>query len=100
MPDSWPAPGFVFSGSTNGYAYGHPELQAAVARLAGQETAAGTWTLAETLSPFARIAGLNDPVILAFLGPDGQPAASALPPDAVAPVLAAAFAPALPVGAG
>jgi hypothetical protein len=90
-PNSWSAPGFAFSGSTNGYYYGHPPLTAAVDALTTDERGPGTWQLATELSPFATIPGRNYPVILSFVDAAGRPTTSTLPPDEVAARLAAAF---------
>ncbi|WP_132945622.1 DUF6687 family protein [Tumebacillus sp. BK434] len=87
----WRAPGFGFAGSTNGYYYGHPALEAAVARLQEQEQAAGTWTLAKELSPFSTIPGRNYPVVLSFLNTASQPHPSSLTPQQVLAELLAAF---------
>ncbi|KEO81864.1 DUF6687 family protein [Tumebacillus flagellatus] len=84
-PHAWRAPGFEFSGSTNGHYYGHPPLEEIVAQLQELETADGTWTLARELSPFASIKGRDFPVVLSFL------TESALMPDLVASMLANAF---------
>ncbi|CEH29065.1 hypothetical protein AM501_02775 [Aneurinibacillus migulanus] len=90
-PHSWRAPGFTFSGSTNGYMYGYEPLETAVRTLQELETANGTWTLAHKLSPFSSINGRNFPIVLSFLSENSQPAASDLPPERVVPILASAF---------
>ncbi|MDB5095669.1 MAG: hypothetical protein JWM80_90 [Cyanobacteria bacterium RYN_339] len=77
-PDSWAAPGFTFTGSTNGYRYDHAPLEVAVAALDG------TWHRAEELTPFKAAPGRNYPVILYNEG-------TAHPPDEVVAILAAAF---------
>ncbi|MBL0385735.1 hypothetical protein JJB07_03640 [Tumebacillus sp. ITR2] len=84
-PFAWRAPGFAFSGSTNGHYYGHPPLEEIVRQLQEMETAEGTWTLAKDLSPFASIKGRDFPVVLSFL------TQSALAPQVVAEMLARAF---------
>src|SRR5262245_50943234 len=91
-PNSWAAPGFSFSGSTNGYYYGHPPLAAAVDALRADERGPGKWVLATELSPFATIPGRNYPVVLSFVDEAGRPSTSTLPPEDVARRLAAAFA--------
>ena len=78
-PGSWPAPGFAFTGSTNGYRVAHAGLERAVREL--QAADQGTWTLAEQLTPFGSIPGRNYPVILTC--PDSR-----LTPAAVAAALA------------
>ncbi|MBA4495658.1 DUF6687 family protein [Paenactinomyces guangxiensis] len=90
-PDSWRAPGFIFKGSTNGYFFGYPPLQGAIDKMKAAESAKGTWTLVQELSPFSSIKGRNYPVVLSFIGEGHEPAASHLKPDEVAQVLAEAF---------
>ncbi|MBN6189165.1 hypothetical protein JQN58_20130 [Aneurinibacillus sp. BA2021] len=90
-PHSWRAPGFTFSGSTNGYRYAHAPLEEAVHTLQKEETAEGIWTLAQQLSPFTSVAGRNFPVILSFLDSKNEPAVSRLAPERVASLLAASF---------
>jgi hypothetical protein len=84
-PDAWRAPGFEFSGSTNGHYYGHPPLEEIVRHLQAKETADGEWTLVKDLSPFSSIKGRGFPVVLSFLRE------SQLPPEIVAAKLAEAF---------
>ncbi|MGZ4163583.1 MAG: DUF6687 family protein, partial [Tumebacillaceae bacterium] len=88
-PNSWQAPGFSFSGSTNGHYYGYEPLNAVVAQLQAQEQGAGTWTLATELSPFNSIKGRNFPVVLSFVDADGMPMQSKHAPQDVAERLAA-----------
>jgi hypothetical protein len=92
-PTAWVAPGFHFTGSTNGYRYGHAPLEAAVAALRAEERNPGGWMLAETLNPFKGLPGRNYPVILAFLNDQQQPTPSSQSPARVAATLATAFAP-------
>jgi hypothetical protein len=91
-PNSWQAPGFSFSGSTNGHYYGYEPLNEVVARLQAQEQGKGTWTLATQLSPFSSIRGRNFPVVLSFVSDEGQPAVSSQAPQDVSQMLAGAFA--------
>ncbi|PWK14884.1 DUF6687 family protein [Tumebacillus permanentifrigoris] len=84
-PHAWRAPGFAFSGSTNGHYYGHPPLERVVRKLQELETADGEWMLVKELSPFSSIKGRNFPVVLSFLQP------SQLPVHLVASMLAQAF---------
>lgn len=90
-PDAWVAPGFRFAGSTNGYYYGHPPLEAAVKELQAAEANPGTWTIVDGLSPFASLKGRNYPVVLSFLDEQQQPAPSSQAPEAVASRLSGAF---------
>lgn len=87
----WRAPGFEFTGSTNGYYYGHPALEAAVERLQELEQQAGAWTLVKELSPFSTIKGRNYPVVLSFVSADGTPVPSSLTPQQVIAELRSAF---------
>ncbi|MCX7570442.1 hypothetical protein OS242_10760 [Tumebacillus sp. DT12] len=87
---AWRAPGFAFSGSTNGHYYGFLELEQAVADLQAWETGNGEWTLAAQLSPFASIKGRNYPVILSVIGGEAS-TVSRLQPEAVAERLADVF---------
>ncbi len=90
-PRSWRAPGLAFSGSKNGYYYGHAPLDDAVVQLAEAESGAGHWRIADEVTPFAALAGRGFPVVLSFLDGDDQPACSRLAPASVASILAAAF---------
>jgi len=91
-PDSWRAPGFRFSGSTNGYYYGYEPLNHVVDQLQKIEKASGIWVLAQELSPFSSISGRNYPVVLSFLTLDGQkPMPSKLLPNEVANKISRVF---------
>lgn len=90
-PHSWRAPGFHFSGSTNGYYYGYQPLEKAVARLYAMEPHRGRWKIARELSPFSSIPGRNYPVVVSFLGEDGHPAPSGISSETVADILSEAF---------
>ncbi|MBO8171042.1 MAG: hypothetical protein H0Z33_04015 [Bacillaceae bacterium] len=90
-PDSWRAPGFHFSGSTNGYYYGYQPLERARDRLQSLETGDGKWILAEQLSPFQSIEGRNYPVVLSVMDEQNRPVASKTPPAEVETLLAEAF---------
>lgn len=90
-PHAWRAPGFTFSGSTNGHYYGHPPLEEIVQQLQAKESRLGTWVLVKELSPFASIKGRDFPVVLSFLSEDHRPAESSLAPEWVAERLAKAF---------
>ncbi|NDI34433.1 DUF6687 family protein [Chengkuizengella sediminis] len=89
-PDSWRAPGFEFSGSTNAYYYGHEPLNEAITELNDLEKAKGQWILAKQLSPFQSIKGRDFPVILSFLDED-KPAVSSISPKDVSSKLSKAF---------
>jgi hypothetical protein len=91
-PHSWRAPGFHFRGSTNGYYYGYQPLEKAVEQLASMEPHQGRWTIVRELSPFSSIPGRNFPVVVSFMGEDGQPAPSGISPNSVAEILSEAFA--------
>ncbi|BCU83197.1 hypothetical protein JIR001_29800 [Polycladomyces abyssicola] len=91
-PNSWRAPGFYFSGSTNGYYYGHRPLEKAVEKLGAIEPNRGRWIIARELSPFSSITGRNYPVVVSFMGEDGSPAPSGISSDSVAEILSEAFA--------
>lgn len=90
-PARWRAPGFVSSGSTNGYRYRFPELEAAVASLNQREAGPGTWTLATTLTPFASLPGRRFPVVLSCLGEGSRPCPSNLDELEVARLLEPVF---------
>ena len=60
-----------------------PGLRAAVGALAAEETADGRWSVADHVSAFDGLGARGFPVVAGFLGADGRPAASRLPPDAV-----------------
>lgn len=90
-PNSWRAPGFQFTGSTNGYFYGYQPLQEVLEKLASAERAKGTWTLVRELTPFSSIKGRNYPVVLSFMGENDQPALSRIDPKEVAQMLAEVF---------
>ncbi len=90
-PEAWRAPGLEFSGSKNGYYYGHPPLDQAVFELEQAEGGAGRWRIADEVTPFSTLAGRGFPVVLSFLDNDDRPARSDLPPRRVASILAAAF---------
>ena len=92
-PNAWRPPGLSFSGSKNGYYYGHAPLDEAVFKLEGQESGAGHWRIADEVTPFSTLAGRGFPVMLSFLDDDDRAARSHLPPQKVAPILAAAFDP-------
>lgn len=77
-PDSWVAPGFQFTGSTNGYRLAHPPLDGAIARLKGP------WHAAQTLTPFSSVPGRNYPVML-YCENTSQP------PGEVVAILSSAF---------
>ena len=92
-PDAWRAPGLQFSGSKNGYYYGHVPLDRAVLELEATEGGDGHWRVADEVTPFSSVAGRGFPVVLSFLGADDRPARSRLRPVDVAAILAAAFDP-------
>jgi len=87
----WRPAGIESAGDSNVHRLHFPSLARAAAFLGRSETADGRWTLADGLSPFGTIPGRNFPVVLSFMK-DGRPSPSALPPGAVAGVLAPAFA--------
>ncbi len=90
-PEAWRAPGLEFSGSKNGYYYGHRPLDQAVLELEEAESGAGRWRIADEVTPFSTLAGRGFPVVLSFLDNQDRPARSHLPPASVASILAAAF---------
>jgi hypothetical protein len=86
----WRAPGVMSAVATNDHILDYPQLTAAVAELTRWETADGKWLLATHFSPFAGVPGRNFPVVLSFMR-GAQPAASGLPCDVVAGLLAPLF---------
>lgn len=84
----WRPPGLQPGDGSNHHRLHHPPLDAAAAELNAREGAPGRWQVATTLGPFGALKGRPFPVVLSCLN-DGQPAASALPPDEVAAVLLA-----------
>lgn len=84
------APGLVRDGDAQRLAF--PALAAAVEDLARAERAPGSWRLASAVSAFDGLAGRGFPVVASFLGTDGRPAASSIPPADVAARLAPVFA--------
>ncbi len=90
-PQAWRAPGLSFSGSKNGYYYGHAPLDDAVVQLAEAESGTGHWRITDEVTPFAALAGRGFPVVLSFLDGEDQPACSRLAPASVASILAPAF---------
>ena len=58
----------------------------------GIEEARGEWTVVDRLLPFKTLPGRNYPVVVSFLEDGDHPGASSLAPDAVAEILAPAFA--------
>lgn len=90
-PDRWRAPGLQFTGSSNGYYYGHEPLTHVVAELQSHEPAEGEWVIAEKVTPFETIPGRNFPVLASFMSQATEPAISKLPPEEVASRLAQAF---------
>ncbi len=87
----WRAKGFEFSGSTNGYFYGFPELEKVVSEIQNLERNFGIWTLAKELTPFSSVKGRNFPVILSFLDSDFKPTQSSLEPKLVGKMLSEVF---------
>ncbi|MBS7531210.1 hypothetical protein IC619_011950 [Hazenella sp. IB182353] len=85
-PTSWRAPGFHFTGSTNGYYFGYAPLEEVVKRLSELETGAGVWEIASQLTPFSSIAGRNYPVVVSYK--DGL---SEILPQVVAEILSTSF---------
>ena len=86
-PGRWAVPGLVSTGDSNRWLVQHPPLAEAMAQLAGAETATGRWICADHVSPFGRTEGRRFPVVASFVGTDGTPVASDLPPATVAGVL-------------
>ncbi len=88
--ERWRPPGLVHAGAEEGHRLEHAGLQAAAQALQHDETNAGRWLLAQTLSPFGALEGRGFPVVLSFIH-DGCAAPSALPPQRVREQLAALF---------
>lgn len=88
-PNSWRAPGLIFSGRTNGYELSNAPLQAAAADLQSREQNNAAWTVETTFSPFS-ILRRGYPVVLSVMAGD-RPTPSSLTPDAVADRLAEVF---------
>lgn len=87
----WRPPGMAVTGGENEYRLDLPALHAACQDLQARESAVGRWEVATLLSVFRALPGRHFPVVMSFMH-DGRPAASALPPPAVAAVLKAALA--------
>jgi hypothetical protein len=65
-----------------------PGVAAAFAALGNEERRAGRWHVASAMSLFGRENPRPFPVVASFVGDDGAPAQSSVPPDVVASVLA------------
>jgi hypothetical protein len=87
----WRVPGLNFHDGMSSYDLDFPQLVDAFKELQRVETGAGQWCLGGTQLPFGTEVQSKFPLIARFLGSDGKPAFSQLPPFKVARSLADAF---------
>lgn len=83
------APGLVRHGDVQRLTF--PALTGAIDGLGAIDRGAGAWKIASSISAFDGLKGRGFPVVASFVGDDGRPAASSIPPGDVAARIAPAF---------
>jgi hypothetical protein len=90
-PNRWRPPGLTEDPS-HGYCLAHPKLTAAIDDFAHQETGAGRWRLATSVSASGAFRGRASSVVASFVDDDEGPAVSKLSPETLVARFSTTFA--------
>lgn len=91
-PESWNAPGLLFTGRRDTYLFDFPPLTAAIQELNQLESGtAGRWLVTSKFTPSLSLKGRASPVVVSFQNANHEQVPSHIPPEQVADQLAAVF---------